>query len=66
MVAQVKRDKAASGTHAKRRCTKASTMEGFSIWIHLNWREAQTSMRKLVLAQRKVRGRAVAEKKKVI
>lgn len=52
-VAHVKTEAAARGTQAIRRRSRARTMEGFSIWIHLNWREDQTPIRKFVLAHRK-------------
>ena len=52
-VAQVKMEEAMMGTHANRRCSKARTMVGYSIWIHLNWRETKTPIKKLVRAQAK-------------
>lgn len=59
----MKRTEALIGTQAKSRRSKARTIVGYSIWIHLNWREAQTPIRKVVWAQtkeaRRERGREV-------
>jgi hypothetical protein len=63
-VAQVKRDEVASGKHVKRRRLRVSTMEGYLDLLELEGSpDAESPMRKLVLAQRRVRGKVVAEKK---
>jgi hypothetical protein len=52
-MAQVKSTGAVTGTHAKRRRSRATTMVGFSSWIHRNCSDAHTPMRKEVSAQRR-------------
>lgn len=52
-VAQVKMADEVNGKQANKTLSRARTIEGFSIWIHLNWSDAQVPIMKLVWAHNK-------------